>query len=67
MDFQLPTAIQALQERTRHFIATQVIALENDERQSHHGPSEALRRELVGRAKAAGLLTPHASREMGGL
>ncbi|MEG0447144.1 MAG: acyl-CoA dehydrogenase family protein, partial [Comamonas sp.] len=45
----------------------QVIPLESDERQSHHGPSEALRRELVARAKAAGLLTPHASLEMGGM
>lgn len=67
MDFQLPKAITDLRDRTRHFIATQVIELENDERQSHHGPSEALRRELVSRAKAAGLLTPHASAEMGGM
>lgn len=36
-------------------------------RQDSHGPSDALRQDLVARARAAGLLTPHASREMGGL
>ena len=56
-----------MQERTRHFIAEQVIPLENDERQYSHGPSKELRDELVERARAAGLLTPHASRELGGL
>ena len=67
MDFHLSPDIQALRDKTRQFIAEQVIPLENDERQSSHGPSEALRRELVARARAAGLLTPHASSEMGGL
>ena len=67
MDFALSPEIQELRDRTRQFIAEQVIPLENDERQSSHGPSEALRRELVARARAAGLLTPHASEEMGGM
>ncbi len=67
MDFNLSPEIRELRDKTRQFIAEQVIPLENDERQSSHGPSEALRRELVARARTAGLLTPHASREMGGL
>lgn len=67
MDFALSPEIQELRDRTRQFIAEQVIPLENDERQSSHGPSEALRRELVARARSAGLLTPHASKEMGGM
>jgi acyl-CoA dehydrogenase len=67
MHFTLSPDICELRDRTRRFIAEHVIPLENDERQSHHGPSEELRRELVERARAAGLLTPHASREMGGL
>lgn len=67
MDFSLSPELLELRDRTRRFIAEQVIPLENDERQSAHGPDEALRRELVARAKAAGLLTPHASIEMGGL
>jgi acyl-CoA dehydrogenase len=67
MDFSLSPEIVALRDRTRRFVAEQVIPLENDPRQSAHGPDAALRTELVARARAAGLLTPHASREMGGL
>ena len=67
MDFTLPADLADLRERTRRFIADQVIPLENDPRQTEHGPGEDLRRELVARARAAGLLTPHASRELGGL
>lgn len=67
MNFELPAEIRELRDRTRDFIATQIIPLESDPRQSSHGPDEALRRELVGLAGNAGLLTPHASREMGGL
>lgn len=67
MDFSLSPEIIALRDKTRQFIAEQIIPLENDERKSHHGPSEELRRELIGRARAVGLLTPHASKEMGGL
>jgi acyl-CoA dehydrogenase len=67
MDFSLSPELKELQERTRRFIAEEVIPLESDERQTSHGPSEQLREELIGRARAAGLLTPHASPEMGGL
>ncbi|WP_157264833.1 acyl-CoA dehydrogenase family protein [Azohydromonas aeria] len=67
MDFSLSPALLELQQRTRRFIAEEVMPLERDARQTPHGPSEELRRELVGRARAAGLLTPHAPRELGGL
>ncbi|OYD60233.1 UNVERIFIED_ORG: acyl-CoA dehydrogenase [Burkholderia sp. CF145] len=67
MNFELSPDLIALRDRTREFITDQIIPLENDERQDAHGPSEALRRELVGRARRAGLLTPHASIDMGGL
>jgi acyl-CoA dehydrogenase len=67
MNFDIPPDIAALRDRTRQFIAEQVIPLEGDPRHGHHGPSEELRQELIGRARAAGLLTPHASQEMGGL
>ena len=67
MNFELSAELLDLQQRTRRFIAEQVIPLENDPRQDRHGPSDELRRELVGRAREAGLLTPHASRELGGL
>jgi acyl-CoA dehydrogenase len=67
MNFDIPPDIAALRDRTRQFIAEQVIPLEGDPRHGPHGPSKELREELVGRARAAGLLTPHASKEMGGL
>ena len=67
MNFDIPPDIAALRERTRQFIAEQVIPLEGDPRHGPHGPSEDLRQELIGRARAAGLLTPHASTQMGGL
>ena len=67
MNFDLSPDLLDLQQRTRSFIAEQVIPLESDARQDHHGPSAALRRELVERARAAGLLTPHASVAMGGM
>ncbi len=67
MDFDLSPELRDLRDRTRRFIAEQVIPMENDPRQSRHGPAEELRRDLVARARTAGLLTPHASKEMGGL
>lgn len=67
MDFTLSPELLDLQQRTRQFIAEQVIPLENDPRQHAHGPEESLRQELVSRARAAGLLTPHASPELGGM
>lgn len=67
MNFELSPALLALRDRTRRFITEQVIPLERDPRHDAHGPSEALRQELVARGRAAGLLTPHASPEMGGL
>lgn len=66
MDFALSVEMRALQEKVRAFVADKVIPLENDPRQNAHGPSDSLRAELITRARAAGLLTPHASREMGG-
>jgi acyl-CoA dehydrogenase len=67
MDFDIPDDLRALQQRTREFIATEVVPLENQQGPHEHGPSEELRSELVARARKAGLLTPHASIGMGGL
>lgn len=63
----LSNELLELQQRVREFIQQEVIPLESDPRQDSHGPSEALRQELVSRAGRWGLLTPHASQEMGGL
>ena len=67
MDFSLSPELLDLQAATRRFIAEAVIPLENDPRQSSHGPDEALREHLVALAREAGLLTPHASIAMGGM
>ncbi|NUG52044.1 acyl-CoA dehydrogenase family protein [Acinetobacter lactucae] len=63
----LSNELLELQQKVREFIQQEVIPLENDPRQDSHGPSEALRQELVSRARRWALLTPHASQEMGGL
>ena len=67
MNFELPAEILQLQEKTRMFIRDKIIPMERDPRQDAHGPHEALRRDLVALAREAGLLTPHASKEMGGM
>jgi len=67
MDFGLSSAQLELQQRTRSFVADEVIPMESDPRQDSHGPSEALRNDLVAKARRHGLLTPHASKAHGGL
>lgn len=67
MDFSLTPRMRELQERTRRFIAEQIIPMEDDPRQTPHGPAEALRDDLVARARDAGLLTPHAGTALGGM
>lgn len=67
MNFAISDELLALQARVRDFIATEIIPMEHDPRQTAHGPSQELRQALVEKARAQGLLTPHASHEMGGL
>ena len=67
MDFTLTARQKELQQRTREFIAQKIIPFERDSRNTAHGPTEDLRAELVALAREAGLLTPHASPDMGGL
>ena len=67
VDFELPPDLATLQARVRAFIADQVVPLEADARRTRHGPAEDLRRELVDRARSAGVLSPHVAREYGGL
>ncbi|MEI6115247.1 MAG: acyl-CoA dehydrogenase family protein [Burkholderiales bacterium] len=67
MDFALTARQKELQQRTREFIAQKIIPFERDKRNTAHGPTEDLRAEVVALAREAGLLTPHASPDMGGL
>lgn len=67
IDFELPADLSDLRDRVTKFIAEKIVPYENDPRQTAHGASEPLRLELVGLARAAGLVSPHAPKEFGGL
>jgi len=67
MDFSLPPEVAALKARTEAFVRDALIPLERDPRQTPHGPTDELRRELNALARDAGLLSPHMPREWGGL
>ena len=67
MDFAIPPEIEELQARTRRFIRDRIIPLEDDSRQTRHGPTDEFRRELNALAAAEGLIAPHVSAEYGGL
>ena len=67
MDFAIPPELKALQARIREFIAREIIPLESDPRRTGHGPTDAFRRELMAKARSAGVFAPHVAREYGGL
>ncbi len=67
MDFTLTPELADLQARVRRFIADEIIPLETDPRQGAHGPHESLRETLIDKARQAGLLSPHAAHEYGGM
>ncbi|MDE1154083.1 MAG: acyl-CoA dehydrogenase family protein [Micavibrio sp.] len=67
MDFSIPDDLIALRDRTRAFVRDVVIPFEHDPRRGAHGPQEALRTDLVNKAREAGLLSPHVSKTWGGL
>lgn len=67
IDFSIPPALAELAARVRAFVAQEIVPYERDPRLTQHGPTDALRDELVARARAAGLLTIQALRSMGGM
>ena len=67
MNFDLGPDLQALQHRTREFIAQKIMPFENDPRCTPHGPTEELRHELIALARDAGLLSSHMPTRLGGL
>src|SRR6202453_1584083 len=67
IDFELPADLVALRDRVEAFIADKIVPYENDSRQTAHGAPESLRQELVGLARQAELLSPHAPKQYGGL
>lgn len=66
VDFERGARELELEARTRAFVRDVVIPYENDPRQTRHGPSEDLCRELRNAAKQAGLLAPQVAEEWGG-
>lgn len=67
IDFQMSPEHQKLQARVRDFVLSEIVPLESDSRQGPHGPEEDLRRELINRARRAGLLAPQVSVALGGM
>lgn len=67
IDFDIPADLLALRDRIRAFVVDDVVPYEKDPRLTVHGPTEGLRDELIGKARAAGLLTFQAPRRLGGL
>ena len=66
MDFAIPKDIADLKAEVDAFVRREVIPFENDPRWTAHGPTDELRRDLNAKAKAAGLLAVHVSKEFGG-
>jgi acyl-CoA dehydrogenase len=67
MNFDIPGPLRELQQHTRQFIADEIIPMEKDPRQTPHGPTEELRRELIAKGRKAGLLSAHVGKDFGGL
>ena len=67
IDFSLSAELEELKARTEAFVRDVVIPYEGDSREGAHGPSDGLKRELMDKARAAGLLSPHVGRDYGGM
>ncbi|MFQ3595642.1 MAG: acyl-CoA dehydrogenase family protein [Sphingomonadaceae bacterium] len=67
IDFAVPPALAELAARVRSFVQEVIVPYERDPRLTAHGPTDALRAELVAHARAAGLLTIQAPAGWGGM
>lgn len=67
MNFAVPADLQSLGHRVRQFVLEEVVPLETDPRWDNHGPSDDLRIHLNNLARRHGLLSPQASKDLGGL
>ncbi|QMW22403.1 acyl-CoA dehydrogenase family protein [Sandaracinobacteroides saxicola] len=67
IDFTPPRETLALAAKVRRFVAEEIVPYERDPRLTQHGPTDDLRREMVARARAAGLLTLQAPARFGGM
>ncbi len=67
INFSLSAEHEELRQRTADFIRAEVMPLEGDSRQDAEGPTDALRADLMDKARTAGLLAPHVGEAYGGL
>lgn len=67
IDFSLAPDLTDLKQRTEQFITDVILPYEDDPRQDAHGPHDTLKKEMIAKARDAGLLSPHVGREYGGL
>ncbi len=67
IDFAPPPALAELAARVRRWVETEIVPYERDPRLTAHGPTDALRAELVAKARAAGFLTLQAPERYGGM
>jgi acyl-CoA dehydrogenase len=66
IDFQVPDEVEALRERVASFVRDVAIPAEAED-VGAHGLDDGLRARLQEQARAAGIFTPQASPELGGL
>jgi acyl-CoA dehydrogenase len=67
IDFSIPPALAELAARVRAFVAEEIIPYERDPRLTQHGPTDAMRQEMVEKARAAGLLSIQTPKKFGGM
>ncbi len=67
ISFSLDPKDEALANKVEEFVRQTVIPYETDPRNTAHGPTEELRRELNELARKAGVLATHVDPEFGGL
>ncbi len=67
ISFSLEPKDEALARKVEEFVRESVIPYETDPRNTAHGPTEELRRELNELARKAGVLATHVAPEFGGL
>lgn len=66
IDFTPDPCHVEIAERTRTFIRDTILPYESDARWTAAGPTDDLRADLTGLARAAGLLSPHVTVDFGG-
>ncbi len=66
LNFAPPAEVTDLANRVTDFVKDKVVPYEKDPRWTPHGPTDALRIELNGLARAAGVFAPHVPEEYGG-